>query len=629
MSTRPGLRSSTRILARNEAEKKEDEIPENSPNKTSVSTENSEKNEVKKEQSTEQNDEIDAIEHKELIESKQTDQTSDPASPPGYVPPLLRKLSPETILLLNKPVSSASVASPVDFQLAKIVGLMLADQNLAYSQEFLSEITDLSIIYFHDIIDSLRKFTELQRRRKPSIGDTRLLLRTKGLPPLHLYEQYIKSKQFGKRKQLEVINKQTDHILQELDTSNYQLDKEDPSLPFFANEHYEITQLVPKSSEKPIYIPEEFPDLPPDYTYENTGEYMELIDDLKEIRLKLVEESRMTDSSLYNLIENDDRIWKKNFELELAKENIDILESDEESIISANGQDKNATDVETPVNVIDEKVPDTGDETAPVLIEASTEKPEVVEVTKAPKGDGKAFDFVEYAKKRKAIIERRQQAIEKKRKLRQENIFMMAEKKYSPYATAVATEEDDKFFRDTVSQEFKTLIKAVRVAEDKKQRQIARILERKSKQAEKDKGDQIEFGFSFNANANIDDSESEEEDVANLQFIGEPKKTLVEDEKVLADDEKAQADNNQLDADKTQEDKKVHFEEPEHVEVEEPKEEPVPEQVNAEELAGALMGEMEELDELDSDDFADLEDAIETETAQVLQPDPESDEDIE
>lgn len=617
MSTRHGLRLSTRA---SEAAKGEELRKKSEDHEETEDTKHDGK----------QDDKHDNEQDNQQIS---TTTTQKPSKPDGIkspdliidVPPLQRKLSPETIQLLNKPISTSNVISPIDFQLSKVVGLMLSSQNLSYSQEFLTEVTDLSIIYLHDIIDSLRKFTELQRRSRPSIGDTRLLLRTKGIPTLHLYDEYVKSKQFSKRNELNVIDQQTNHIIQELDTATYQLDKEDPSLPFFANESYEITQLVPKSAGKPIYIPEDFPDLPPDYTYQKTSEYMELVDDLKEIRLKSVEESRMTDESLYNLIENDDRIWKTNFEQELAQD----IESDEESIISANGQDKN-TDVETPVNIGDEpEIKQFGEE---------PDKPQ----------SGKAFDFEEYAKKRKNIIEKRKLATEKKRRLRQENIFMIAEKKYSPYAASIPSEDDDKFFKDVISKEFKSIIKAVRVAETKKQLQIAEILE-KRKQQEKEKSEQIEFGFSFNTNTNIDDSESEDEGEVDIQFDSEQPEKLNTEEVLTVEPD----------------DKKVHFEMPETernlADIEDQGDIEVNEDnagetdladisIDEEEAENVLNGQTEDENghigeeeaDIDSDDFADLEDVIEAEIEpgeKVEQPEniapavdafeEESDEDLE
>lgn len=76
-----------------------------------------------------------------------------------------RRLAPETINLLNKPVDKKLAMSGIEFQFSKIIGVILKSKGLDYSEEFLSQMNDLSITYFHDIIEMLRKFTEVQRRK--------------------------------------------------------------------------------------------------------------------------------------------------------------------------------------------------------------------------------------------------------------------------------------------------------------------------------------------------------------------------------------------------------------------------------------------------------------------------------
>ncbi|ODV66080.1 hypothetical protein HYPBUDRAFT_153602 [Hyphopichia burtonii NRRL Y-1933] len=423
------------------------------------------------------------------------------------VPPFERRLSTETIALLNKPTSTVSTVTPIDFQFFKVIALTMQSKGFQCSQDFLTELTELSITYLHDMMDTLKRFTEIQRRRKPSIGDTKLLLQSKNINPTHLYVEYEKSKCFGKRKQLEEISSQTDHILQVYNADEITFEENDPSIPFFNKEYQEITELVPKQSGKPSYVPSYLPDLPPDYTYQNTSRFMDQITDLKEIRLRLVAESRLTDKPLNELIDNDEKKWRHEFEVELLKSGnkIELLVEDkEENEVSkeedVNQNTKENTETDSSLLINNERI--------------------------LPRVETKAFDFVEYAKKRKREKEKQEQEIEKKRKLRDDNIFMKAEKLYSPYAQSAPTTEDNSFFHQIILDEFKTVITAVRISDEKKKKKIKEILEEKARRdREKAKeNNQIEFGFSFNNARNIDeDSDSDEDEEAKRRALSELK----------------------------------------------------------------------------------------------------------
>lgn len=460
--------------------------------------------------------------HIKNIESKDSLQERSPYREVyKELPPYERLLSPETLSLVNDPIPSILSISSIDFEFSKIISLILNSKGYLYTQDFLKEVTDLSIIHFHDIIGNLKKFSEIQRRRKPSLSDAKLALKSKKLKPNDIFVEYERSKTFEDRKGLSKINDQIKHLLDSYNAEAVAFDEEDPSLPFFTNEHYEITELVPKESGKPVYVPSYLPDLPPDYTYQNTSKYMDQIKDTKQIRLKLVEESRLTDSSLYDLIANDDRTWRKEFELRLAKDNIDLLESDEESIMSDAGIEKDQTDTETPLLVDDKKT--LNDDTAFKFEDQKKLENEKI----LPKVDNKSFDFVEYARKRKLIQQNQEEKILHKRKLREENIFFKAEKLYSPYATSIPTADDDLYFRDVITNEFKAVISAVRKAEKKKERKIQKILqekERKEREME-NKQESVQFGFSFGDSKNIledNDSDSDDDNV-NSELVNDLK----------------------------------------------------------------------------------------------------------
>lgn len=441
---------------------------------------------------------------------------------------------------LNKPVDRKLNLHPIDFQFQKVIGFLMESKGFEYTEDFHSQLTDLSIIYFHDLIETLRKFTEVQRRRKPSISDTDLCLREKKIKPSKLYEEYTKTKEISKKNnaQINIINRQTQELMNAFTSSEVKIEEDDPSLPFIENEHYDITELVPKQSSKPMYIPSFLPDLPPDYTYQKTPKYMDMVTDLKQLRLKLVEESRLTEKSLYNLIDDDERKWKEDFETELLRSVLEIEEDvnseNDDSIMSDAGQnERNVSDIETPeqslgahetkaIQPVSDN--DTVLNSEPMKLETDNATQITTEQNDLSQTklhiDAKTFDFVAYSKKRHAIQHKKELELEEKRKLREANIFMKAEKYYSPYATLPVTPEVDNYFKNIVQEDFKYVIKSVRIAERNKKRKVEKILQEKArKEKEKEQArEKMGLGFSFGPIGNMLDNEDESDDDEDLGF---------------------------------------------------------------------------------------------------------------
>lgn len=450
------------------------------------------------------------------------------------VPFLERRLAPETINLLNKPVDKKLTMSGIEFQFSKIIGVILKSKGFDYSEEFLSQMNDLSITYFHDIIEMLRKFTEIQRRKKPSISDTELCFRMKGIKADKLYKEYEETKLIAKKykSDIDLVNNQTTGLINEFKEDN-KFDENDPSLPFFTNEHYEITELIPKQSSKPIYIPFYLPDLPPDYTYQKTPKYMNMITDLKQLRLKLVDESRMTEKSLYNLIDDDEKKWKEDFEKQIRDTLLEVdddIDSENENSLMSEVDQKNQTDIETPIpdHQLEEH------ETKPQPTELNAKDGILDEVDAASKTvhnkaeeqiakvdeprkllqDVKTFDFVAYAQKRRDLERSKELEIDRKRKLRESNIFFKTEKYYSPYATLPVTPEVDLFFANIVQNEFKSVIGSVRTAEKRKKRKVEKILREKAEreQAKEKEREKMGLGFSFGPISHMLDDDNDDSD---------------------------------------------------------------------------------------------------------------------
>ena len=444
--------------------------------------------------------------------------------------------------------------APIEFQLSKVVRIMLRSKGVDCTDEFLDQLTELSLVHFKEVVDSLRKYTEMQRRRLPSLADTKICLRMKGVHPTALYQEAEYCKKIGSknRSRIEAVERQTMEIISKMEASEHEYSEEDPSLPFIVNEHYEIAELVPKQRERPNYIPSFLPDLPPDYTYQNTPKYMDRMSDLKELRIKLVQESRMTENSLYDLVEDDEKLWRKNFEQELLEMNEIEEEKEEEKEKETEKEKEEEIEIEkenVETKAVETKIPDV--ETSPdvntfpeiseippsipqtqkeeikdsigTTTEANPTLPPTLPPTDSKPKEIKKFDFIEYAQKRKQKLERIEKEIHDKIKKREANIFMKAEKYYSPYATVPISTEVNTYFKNILHEEFKSVVKSVRKAEAHKKRKIEELLvekARKEKLREQERS-KNEFGFNFkhmNHSLDEDDSDSEDKNVPNFDF---------------------------------------------------------------------------------------------------------------
>ncbi|RLV91464.1 Transcription initiation factor TFIID subunit 8 [Spathaspora sp. JA1] len=388
-------------------------------------------------------------------------------------------------------------ASPMDFALEKVIAIVLQSKQYRHcARDFLDELTDLTIRFLNDLVNSLSQYTRLQRRQKPSISDMKLLFNLKGISLDELIEEINHSRKFqridqGLVDELKQVKSQI--INAQAERENPEIEENNPSLPFIVNEQYEITNLVPRLNPKPNYVPGYLPDFPPDYTYQSTPKYMQTITDLKELRLKLVSESRMIEKPLYNLIESDDKKWRIKFEQELS---------------DFDQGKKNEVDVTVHVPLEENKEP-----IIPPPPPQQEQNNEGEQPTK-PESENKSFDFIKYAQKRKSIVERQQQDHEARVKARETNLFMKAELYYSPYSSISPTPEIETYFKNVISDGFKDVISSVRKAEQEKKERIQKLVEERAKRERELEAQRKanEISITFNRMEESSSSEDEDED---------------------------------------------------------------------------------------------------------------------
>ncbi|KAJ8142008.1 hypothetical protein OY671_004833 [Metschnikowia pulcherrima] len=449
-----------------------------------------------------------------------------------YIEPPQRRLGPHKNAV-NEPLDSKRLAGPVDFQLQKLVGLLIAstEHHPKFSSDVLSEVTQLTTQFMSHFVSSLHKLTEVQRHHKPGLADLEMCLAAQDVSPTELHTEYLRTKQLDTptKAYARQISDDLSTLLREFNADNYTLDKDDPSLVFHANEQHEIAALVPRQATRRAYIPEYLPELPPDFTFTSTGHYVDTITDLKEIKLQLAEQSRLNEASLYKLIDDDERRWRQSLEHDL-----DMLSSEEsavEEIMSPAAKtpaDNEMSEVWSDSAVAAEKPrPDKVDEDELETDQVGEKESNgVVENTEVPDAAlpsaliGKAFDFVAYARKTCLAKERHAREMDRRRKLRQANVFMKAEKVFSPYALAPPTKSDTAFFENVLENAFKQVIKATRNAETKKRERLSRLREAKEKREaeQEEENGAFEFGFAFNPSANLSEDSDEEIHETSKEF---------------------------------------------------------------------------------------------------------------
>ncbi|KAG7193929.1 uncharacterized protein KQ657_005128 [Scheffersomyces spartinae] len=446
--------------------------------------------------------------------------------------------------------------SVLDYQFSQVVGAILQGKGYHYSQEFLDELSNQGILYFHELITTLAKFTALQRRTQPSFSDVEVTLAEHGIKASEVYYAHTDLQRRISSEIIDTINQHCSDISKSLEQDHIEFDESDPSHAFSSNEQYEITELVPQQTSRPHYIPDYFPELPPDFTYHSTPQYMKMLTDMKEMRLKLVAESRMQENSLYVLMDDEEIRWKEKFEAELAEivEDSDIdksSEDEERDNIMSDSETKMNTDVESPIHEVElvkeikkdgsikeaepvkevepiKEVEPVKEVETPKIVEAlngatvpGATVPESVTVVTETQTTAKvdnAFDVVEYAKKRLNLRREREARIEESLNKRKSNVFIKAEKYFSPYAEQPADDKIKTEFRVYLQQGFITAINSIRKAELKKKQTIEEILAgRAKKERERElEREKVQFGFTFHGD-NDTSSDSETENVFDNQ----------------------------------------------------------------------------------------------------------------
>lgn len=372
--------------------------------------------------------------------------------------------------------------------LSKIICIMLEERGVSCSSEYLVFITELCSMYLNDVTTSLHKLTENQRRHNPTLLDTYLCINDRGIDPPDLHIELQRGKDLS-AKGTEAILRIEEQILKYSSSIT-------PILQNFSEESDAIEDLVPRSRPRPSYIPHHLPAFPPDYTYQQTPKFNDVLDDPKILRTRLVGESRMTEKLLYKLIDDEELQWKAELEEQLK------IESMARPLKA--GPDGTITQSPKAVEISIENSTDSADSVKPESIDRSQ-----------PKDASQAFDIEAFALSRRKILQRREEKLRERRQLRQADVYMQAERYFSPYAQNAATKQTKETFAHIAEEEFKRVLLSVRAAEiEKKRRMEEKMSERaKADRESLEQRNKINFGFNFDRNHHTLDGESSDLDL--------------------------------------------------------------------------------------------------------------------
>lgn len=265
-----------------------------------------------------------------------------------YIPPQNRRLGVYEDDL-EPPHPMIDSANVIDFELRKLVGLVVYSTDKSFTGEFLQETTTLAAQFMETFASTLRKLTDLQRHQFAGVADVELCLDKLGIPANDLYKEYVRCKTLSPpvRQQAVRLKSEVERMLHDYHAEKYVLEKEDPSYVFYTNEQYEIAALIPQQSRSRDYIPEYFPELPPDFTYRLTSSFMDTMTELKKIKMKLFEESRLNEASLYKLIDDDEKRWIEELDEQLGSISDDDSDDQRAEIMSASAD--HPSDIESPL----------------------------------------------------------------------------------------------------------------------------------------------------------------------------------------------------------------------------------------------------------------------------------------
>ncbi|ODQ83085.1 hypothetical protein BABINDRAFT_159546 [Babjeviella inositovora NRRL Y-12698] len=553
----------------------------------------------------------------ELFEAKiEADGKPEPSSQSAPRPKVTLPTASDKEYIRQLPsIASYSTENTSAFpQLDNVVSKLIATYLKSYLEiEFFTEdaLTHLSCLatsYLSLLVGKLHNITEYQRRHNPAIQDLYLMFRLEnsnveadsfkcGL--VREYDEYQKfmspddkvanPKRTAMVKYYSELAQESTALVRSYfhnaagsNILEQEVSESDPSAPFFNNAYsFAISDLVHPSDNNTSletsthgangYVPLWLPFFPPRHTYRSTPTYVERLTDMRELKVKLVDESRLVEGALMSLL-------LKQEQKEAVLEVVAASEESGDEASDVDAQFDKVLVVNSPATsenegvVIEEAGIKLGEAVEfPISLElAKTEAHVVSEVSNGKENSvklettfpasassasqSKEFDILKYAEKRLRSLNKRRIAALSDQSEEFGNtanedkdaVFRKLERLLSPYAKIPGPHVEAEPIGDIVagimSSEYKMVLEQVSFAEHLKRRKLAKQakkaaeLVKQKEQIEQDQRDNFAKynqendanddvnGFDLNLEFDPSDaapgSEEEEDDNLRATLIG-------------------------------------------------------------------------------------------------------------
>lgn len=163
-------------------------------------------------------------------------------------------------------------------------------ENAVLERRMIEHFVTVAEDYFLDLIKYLQRLTLIQRRSAPSLSDVALMLHFNQLNVLDLISELKRTPLMEESKPVATLNA-------------LYFDPEEASLDALQVPFFEKPKLlVQPARQRPAYIPNWMPSLPPEHTYMHTSSHYSEVKDLRSVRMSLVEEGSLAELALQRLL---------------------------------------------------------------------------------------------------------------------------------------------------------------------------------------------------------------------------------------------------------------------------------------------------------------------------------------
>lgn len=420
--------------------------------------------------------------HKDSTEEKAEEQPEEKEMPLWAVRNVPSKPLPSLGL-----VKLEDSMDPVEIIFHKGVLSILQSLDIPANRLAVYRVAELALEYLHELVAGLHKFVEIERRRKLSLRDVKLLMRQNQVSMLGLFEEY-------KRSNLKLIldpqllslvkflKKNAKQTVEMISNPNAENDQSDP----LYNQTFEILDLIPSTTK--LRFPRMFPQLPPDYTYKKTAVFNKLVTDPFTIRERLAEESRYGERALENLVN--------------GVKHADH-DSDNDSEID---DDKTLVSEDVEMSNTDESLESKEHSNPYISLNSHSENP-------------RAFDIEAFAKKRMEILNQRREKLKRELELRKEAVITKVSYELGAYTKKSPLKMKDDSVAELIdgylSKEYGETLRSIKISAKKRLVRLKReLLKREKLLAQRELERQqngIEQTFEFG-------NRNEEEEIDDFNF---------------------------------------------------------------------------------------------------------------